>query len=89
MAMPTPLAYVLQVVAGYHLNLSPKVWVPGFIGLTTFSVACELKKYGIQIDMATLAFVIVQLMIATGFLARDPLRVNGTVVANDTKDRLQ
>lgn len=78
--------YIGQLLAGYHLNFSPKVVVPGFVGLTIFSIACELRHYGFtNVDLGTIAFVVIQVMIFLGWLVPDPAR---TAARNEVSDLL-
>lgn len=71
------LPYLAQIVAGYHLRFSPKVIVPGFIGLSAIAVTCGIDRYGYKVDFGTVALCVVQVMIFLGWLVPDPDRIKG------------
>lgn len=74
MVLPPALAQLLQ---GTHLNFSPKVAVPGFVGLAALSACCELDRYHYHVDFFSAAFAIVNAMLFLGWLVRDPARDAG------------
>lgn len=63
-----------MALTGYHLRLSPKVILPGFVGVTTVATNCELEKYGHALPWGILALGVVQVMILLGYMVKDPDR---------------
>jgi hypothetical protein len=50
------------------LNISPKVAVPGFVGLATAASVCTLHHYGVSVDAGTAATGIVIVMVMLGWI---------------------